>query len=98
MYIPFFPSHVLACLLACLSARLLACSATAQIAAKGGTTAKIFDAGLSAKTHYLHESGILTHMLWDRLIFNKIKAGLGLDNVRFVVTGSAPISPAVVRA
>ena len=68
---------------------------TAGIAAKGGATAKIFASGIAAKTFHLRDSGTLTHFLWDRLIFNKIKAGLGLENVRFVVTGSAPISPVV---
>jgi len=37
-------------------------------------------------------SGYLTHWLWDRLVFSKVKARLG-GRVKCIVTASAPISP-----
>ena len=40
--------------------------------------------------------GELKHGLYDRLIFNKIKAGLGMDHVRLMVSGSAPLSRKVM--
>ncbi|XP_043103110.1 long-chain-fatty-acid--CoA ligase 1 [Puntigrus tetrazona] len=41
-------------------------------------------------------SGVVrNNSLWDRLIFNKIQASLG-GNLRFILTASAPISPAVL--
>ncbi|KAK1787060.1 hypothetical protein P4O66_017439 [Electrophorus voltai] len=41
-------------------------------------------------------SGIIrNNSLWDRLIFNKIQATLG-GRLRFILTASAPISPAVL--
>lgn len=56
---------------------------------------KIFDAAMAAKTEGLKQ-GRLKHPLYDRLIFNKIKRGLGLDHVRFMVSGSAPLSDNVM--
>ncbi|OZJ02469.1 hypothetical protein BZG36_04104 [Bifiguratus adelaidae] len=46
---------------------------------------------LAAKTENLMKTGSLSHPLWDRLIFNKVKATLG-GRVRFMLTGSAPLA------
>lgn len=67
----------------------------AGMAAKGGVTEKMFNSALAAKTMGLQE-GRLTHGLWDRILFKKIKTALGLDCVRFMVSGSAPLSPKVM--
>ena len=67
----------------------------AGINAAGGAKKKIFDAGLAAKTEGL-KHGRLKHGLYDRLIFNKIKQALGMDHLRFVVSGSAPLSKGVM--
>mmetsp|Transcript_13014 Transcript_13014/g.28086 ORF Transcript_13014/g.28086 Transcript_13014/m.28086 type:complete len:686 (+) Transcript_13014:23-2080(+) len=67
----------------------------AGMAAKGGMTEKMFNAALEAKKMGLQE-GRLTHALWDRILFNKIKKALGLDCVRLMVSGSAPLSPSVM--
>lgn len=41
-------------------------------------------------------SGVVrNNSFWDRLVFNKIQAGLG-GNLRFILTASAPISPTVL--
>ncbi|XP_030646141.1 long-chain-fatty-acid--CoA ligase 6 isoform X2 [Chanos chanos] len=41
-------------------------------------------------------SGVVrNNSLWDKLVFNKIQASLG-GNLRFILTASAPISPAVL--
>jgi len=65
------------------------------MAAKGGVTEMMFNTALKAKTKGLEE-GRLSHSLWDRLLFNKIKKAIGLDSVRFIVSGSAPLSPNVM--
>lgn len=65
------------------------------MAAKGGITEKMFKAALAAKTVGLQE-GKLTHGLWDRILFSKIKKALGLDCVRLMISGSAPLSPTVM--
>jgi long-chain acyl-CoA synthetase len=67
----------------------------AGVSAAGGVKKKIFDAGLAAKTEGL-KRGYLKHAIYDRLIFNKIKKGLGLDQVRLMVSGSAPLSDTVM--
>ena len=46
---------------------------------------------LSSKMHYYRSEGIVTHKLWDSLVFSKIKNVLG-GRVRIMATGSAPIS------
>jgi long-chain acyl-CoA synthetase len=65
------------------------------IANVGGIKAKIFHAALAAKTQGLAK-GHLKHSLYDRLVFNKIKAALGLDCLRIMVSGSAPLSEPVM--
>jgi long-chain acyl-CoA synthetase len=65
------------------------------IAAAGGVKKKLFDAALATKTRAL-QHGQLTHAVYDRLIFNKIKQALGMDHIRFMVSGSAPLSEPVM--
>jgi len=67
----------------------------AGMMAAGGAKKRIFDAGLAAKTEGL-KHGHLKHALYDPLIFNKLKKALGLDHVRFMVSGSAPLSVSVM--
>ena len=67
----------------------------AGIAAAGGLKKKIFDAGLAAKTRGLAQ-GELKHSFFDAILFNKIKAGLGMDCLRIMVSGSAPLSATVM--
>ena len=67
----------------------------AGICAAGGLKKKLFDAALAAKTKGL-ERGHLKHALYDRLIFDKIKKGLGMDHLRVMVSGSAPLSENVM--
>lgn len=61
----------------------------------GGTKKKLFYKALAAKSMGLRH-GHLKHALYDRLIFNKIKTALGMDCIRFMVSGSAPLSENVM--
>lgn len=65
------------------------------MAAAGGVKSKLFHAALAAKTEGL-KHGHLQHALYDRLIFNKIKKGLGMDYLRVMISGSAPLSENVM--
>lgn len=65
------------------------------IATAGGVKKKLFDTALKAKARGL-KHGKLTNAFYDRLIFNKIKKALGMDHLRFMVSGSAPLSENVM--
>jgi len=67
----------------------------AGVNAAGGMKKKLLYAALAAKTEGL-KHGKLTHAVYDKLIFNKIKKALGLDCIRFMVSGSAPLSANVM--
>jgi long-chain acyl-CoA synthetase len=67
------------------------------IAAAGGVKKKLFDAAIAAKTKNLVTTGQLSHSVYDRLIFNKIKKALGMDCLRSMVSGSAPLSNNVMN-
>lgn len=67
------------------------------IAAAGGVKKKLFDAAVHTKTKNLLATGQLTHSVYDRLLFNKIKKGLGFDCLRSMVSGSAPLSKTVMN-
>jgi long-chain acyl-CoA synthetase len=67
----------------------------AGISAAGGLKKRLFDAALQAKTRGLQQ-GHLKHAVYDRLVFNKIKTALGMDQLRFMVSGSAPLSSNVM--
>mmetsp|Transcript_10719 Transcript_10719/g.29535 ORF Transcript_10719/g.29535 Transcript_10719/m.29535 type:complete len:686 (+) Transcript_10719:30-2087(+) len=64
----------------------------AGFAAAGGFKKKLFYAAVEAKTKGLLEHGRLKHTLYDALLFNKIKKGLGMDQLRLVASGSAPLA------
>ena len=60
-----------------------------------GLKAKLIKSALEAKLKNLHRNAKYTHGLWDPLIFNKTAKVLG-GRVRYMVTGSAPISKEVL--
>jgi long-chain acyl-CoA synthetase len=66
------------------------------IASAGGIKKKLFDVAVSTKTKNLLATGQLKHGFYDKLIFNKIKKGLGMDCLRVLVSGSAPLSKTVM--
>ena len=61
-----------------------------------GIKKNIIDAAIDAKTKNLAAGKGLNNFLYDSLVFNKIKEILG-GNVKFVLSGSAPISSEVLN-
>ncbi|KAJ3310858.1 Long chain acyl-CoA synthetase 7 peroxisomal [Blyttiomyces sp. JEL0837] len=57
--------------------------------------ATMFKRGLEAKLR-AQEQGSLTNTFWDALVFNKIKALLG-GRVKYIISGSAPLSASVIQ-
>lgn len=51
----------------------------------------IFNKALNTKLEQLKETAEVTHSVYDKLIFSKIKEIIG-GRVRFFITGGAPIS------
>ncbi|KAJ3088549.1 Long chain acyl-CoA synthetase 7 peroxisomal [Quaeritorhiza haematococci] len=64
------------------------------IKAKGGLAATLFKMGFEAKKNGL-KNGTVTHWLWDRLVFSKVRERLG-GRVKVMLTGAAPISAEVM--
>lgn len=66
----------------------------AGVKAKGGVAAALFNRAYATKKEYL-KKGYNNHAFWDAIVFSKIKARLG-GNVKFMVSGAAPISADVI--
>lgn len=64
------------------------------VKSSGGLREKLFNAAFNAKRQALLK-GKNASPMWDRLVFNKIKAKLG-GRVRFMVSGASPLSPDVM--
>lgn len=65
------------------------------VSEKEGCGGWLLRKAVDTKLHYWRAGQGCYHAFYDRLIFSKIKAKLG-GNVRFMVTGSAPISGEVL--
>jgi long-chain acyl-CoA synthetase len=61
-----------------------------------GFKAKLANTAVNSKLAALRSSGKVTHCLWDKILFKKIKAMVG-GNVRIMLTGSAPVSCEVLE-
>ncbi|KAG0165207.1 hypothetical protein DFQ28_001503 [Apophysomyces sp. BC1034] len=65
----------------------------AGVKAKGGISSHLFHMAYNAKKANLQRT--VHHWLWDRVVFGQIRAKLG-GRLRFILSGSAPISPDVM--
>jgi long-chain acyl-CoA synthetase len=70
---------------------------TGGVEAKGGLAKALFNMALDAKKANLNSSNVMTHALWDRLVFRAVGERVGLDRCKLMLTGSAPIAPHVLE-
>ncbi|KAA0150037.1 hypothetical protein FNF29_05478 [Cafeteria roenbergensis] len=68
----------------------------AKVSASGGAVQALFEYAYASKAYYLETAagGHTTHSVWDALVFARMRELLG-GRVRMMITGSAPIAPAV---
>mmetsp|Transcript_27469 Transcript_27469/g.43279 ORF Transcript_27469/g.43279 Transcript_27469/m.43279 type:complete len:709 (-) Transcript_27469:102-2228(-) len=60
-------------------------------------TRLLFGAALKAKGLKLRKVGRGRHAFWDRLVFNKVAAKVGLSECRMILSGSAPLAAHVLE-
>lgn len=60
-----------------------------------GLKGALFRYAVQTKLYWLRETGTVTHALWDRLVFRKVKAVLG-GQMETMICGSAPINKDVL--
>lgn len=68
----------------------------AKLSELAGVRGFLANRAVSSKLYYLNTQGTLNYAFYDRVVCSKFKAILG-GNVRFMVSGSAPISVDVVN-
>ncbi|KAL8280255.1 hypothetical protein RQP46_007369 [Phenoliferia psychrophenolica] len=61
-----------------------------------GLKGALFRKAFADKTHNLRADGVLTHPVWDRLAFKKVRDVLG-SRINCIISGSAPIAPDVLN-
>ncbi|KAJ3326027.1 hypothetical protein HDV06_002412 [Boothiomyces sp. JEL0866] len=66
----------------------------AGIKEKGGLAEMLYHYAYNSKLERLN-NGSVTHPIWDRLVFRKIREKLG-GRVKFMISAAAPISPEVM--
>ena len=62
---------------------------------KRGIFDKVISTKIQAQEKYDGADG--SHLVYDRLFLSGIRKAFGFDNMEFIVTGSAPISPSTVK-
>jgi long-chain acyl-CoA synthetase len=67
---------------------------TMQIKEQGGVKAALFEGAIRRKLNIENDP---VSMITDKLMFKKVGEKLGLDRVKQILTGSAPIAPSTLR-
>lgn len=67
----------------------------AEIAKVTGVKRTLLDRAIKVKLENFRKHGLLTHKIYDTLVFKKMRELFG-GNVRLMLTGSAPIEPQII--
>ena len=62
-----------------------------------GAKGMMLRAALRDKLLGFRQRGLVSHTLWDALIMSKLKFGLGMDKVRRIISGGAPLPSATME-
>ena len=62
-----------------------------RVASSKGVEGYMLRMALSTKLRNLRARGVTKHRVWDSLVFMKAKKAMGLQNVRLMVSGGAPL-------
>ena len=76
-------------------AALKAATIDSDSAVKKAIFSRVFDS--KAKAQAAAEGATGKNIVYDNLLLSKLRKLLGFDNMEYVITGSAPISPATMR-
>ena len=68
-----------------------------MIMAKDNFKSKLFKIAIKQKLIKINQECKFTHLLWDSILFKYTKGIIG-GRVRFMITGSAPISPDILNS
>lgn len=63
---------------------------------KGGVTEWLFNKAVNDKIENYESSGLLTHKLYDKIIFHKVRILFG-GNIKKMVSGSAALDPKILK-
>jgi long-chain acyl-CoA synthetase len=70
---------------------------TSKVEGSGMFKRWMFSTAFESKEYNLRNNATFENNFWDAVVFKKVKAQIGLDRVRYLITGSAPISDHVVQ-
>lgn len=62
-----------------------------KVSSEKGIQGYMLRRALTTKINNLRQHGVTKHRLWDSVVFMKAKRALGLQNVRLMISGGAPL-------
>ena len=62
-----------------------------KVASSTGLSGKMLRVAVTTKLKNLKQHKLLSHSVWDPLVFDKIKVSLGMHRVRIMLSGGAPL-------
>jgi long-chain acyl-CoA synthetase len=67
------------------------------VATATGVKGTMVRSAIAVKLRNYRETRSVGHTVWDKLVFRNIKVALGLDRVRLMLSGGAPLPVATME-